>query len=656
VTIEQVIPGALSPPNAAVFVAPSAPAGPIIAGTSLTAVEIATGTHTFVIEQFNLGFMPGMRVRAATVQAPGEQWIEGIVLAYDHATNELVIDADLTAGVGVPEQWNVNVAGEPGQVGPEGPMGPVGPPGTPGGPQGPPGVPGPMGPPAVIVGSFGAQTTPADLPSDGYIPAGFDGPGNPPADRQMIIGEALIYSPISEADPQWGHLFSFVGSGWIDVGGVRGPQGPQGDPGGPQGPEGPQGEPGASGPEGPQGIPGPAGVQGPAGPQGAAGEVEEAPRNASIYGRSNGDWIAVTGRFLPIAGGTMTGALTLAADPVAQLAAATKQYVDAGVATRLPLTGGTLTGAMNASGQQVVGDVYYFGHPSCGDYMAFAASAHRHFQFSSGWRWQWNMSNGALDWVGANSAYFTIDPAGNASVAGSFGAGSLTSHSAGSVAGNLYVGGAVTGSDAGGARLQSAGTGNGISFQWTSNSQLAYRIDSGAAQRFICTANNAQSFAYATGSGPIGVYLSGQTFDTTAYGIHVDFGSDERIKENIAPTEVDALAAINQLHVSQFDVKADVAAWFASIGKSADERAAIMAGAQPAHVPIGLVAQDVQAVIPAGAYANPQAGDDMPEGCPLPDNMMSLVDAAFTPYLVRAIQQLAARVQALEAQLAAKEL
>ena len=30
----------------------------------------------------------------------------------------------------------------------------------------------------------------------------------------------------------------------------------------------------------------------------------------------------------------MTGPLTLAADPVAQLAAATKQYVDAGVATR----------------------------------------------------------------------------------------------------------------------------------------------------------------------------------------------------------------------------------------------------------------------------------------------------------------------------------
>ena len=42
------------------------------------------------------------------------------------------------------------------------------------------------------------------------------------------------------------------------------------------------------------------------------------------------------------AGGTMTGALILAADPTVSLGAATKQYTD----LKLPLTGGTLTGAL----------------------------------------------------------------------------------------------------------------------------------------------------------------------------------------------------------------------------------------------------------------------------------------------------------------------
>ena len=49
---------------------------------------------------------------------------------------------------------------------------------------------------------------------------------------------------------------------------------------------------------------------------------------------------------LPLAGGTLTGGLTLNADPTAALGAATKQYVDNEVATALPLTGGTLTGAL----------------------------------------------------------------------------------------------------------------------------------------------------------------------------------------------------------------------------------------------------------------------------------------------------------------------
>jgi len=94
--------------------------------------------------------------------------------------------------------------------------------------------------------------------------------------------------------------------------GPQGPQGPQGPPGmdstvpGPQGPPGipgPQGNDGATGPQGPKGntgatgATGPQGPQGPTGstgPQGPPGPVPEAPTDGQIYGRKNSAWTAVT--------------------------------------------------------------------------------------------------------------------------------------------------------------------------------------------------------------------------------------------------------------------------------------------------------------------------------------------------------------------------
>jgi hypothetical protein len=49
---------------------------------------------------------------------------------------------------------------------------------------------------------------------------------------------------------------------------------------------------------------------------------------------------------LTLIGGTLTGALTLAADPASSLQAATKHYVDTQVATTLPKTGGALSGGL----------------------------------------------------------------------------------------------------------------------------------------------------------------------------------------------------------------------------------------------------------------------------------------------------------------------
>lgn len=54
--------------------------------------------------------------------------------------------------------------------------------------------------------------------------------------------------------------------------------------------------------------------------------------------------VATANAALPKAGGTMTGPIVLSGDPTQPLNPATKQYTDAGDATRLPLAGGTMTG------------------------------------------------------------------------------------------------------------------------------------------------------------------------------------------------------------------------------------------------------------------------------------------------------------------------
>jgi hypothetical protein len=58
------------------------------------------------------------------------------------------------------------------------------------------------------------------------------------------------------------------------------------------------------------------------------------------------DAAAAGGAYLKLAGGTLTGALTLAADPSLALGAATKQYTDTKDALRLALAGGTMTGPL----------------------------------------------------------------------------------------------------------------------------------------------------------------------------------------------------------------------------------------------------------------------------------------------------------------------
>lgn len=114
------------------------------------------------------------------------------------------------------------------------------------GPVGATGLAGPTGPTgaqgvsSIIVGDFGAITTPSDLPPDGLIPADWDGPGNPAAPYQTLPGQSLYYDQPTDVTLD-GHLFQYVGTsvmteGWLDIGLIQGPAGPEGVPG-PTGPK-----------------------------------------------------------------------------------------------------------------------------------------------------------------------------------------------------------------------------------------------------------------------------------------------------------------------------------------------------------------------------------------------------------------------------------
>lgn len=202
-----------------------------------------------------------------------------------------------------------DIEGPPGPQGPAGPQGIQGPPGVQGpqGPQGvkgdtgadgPQGIQGPQGPvgpqgiqgspgaSAVIIGTFGASKTPADLPANGFFPANWDSPGNPPADYQAVAGQALAYTEVAKSNPLYGHVYEYVPdsvslfdlNNWVDLGDIVGPQGPQGIQG-IQGPPGNNGADGQQGPQGIQGIQGPKGDTGPQGPQGPQG-----PAGPSVLG------------------------------------------------------------------------------------------------------------------------------------------------------------------------------------------------------------------------------------------------------------------------------------------------------------------------------------------------------------------------------------
>ena len=107
-----------------------------------------------------------------------------------------------------------------------------------------------------------------------------------------------------------------------------------------------------------------------------------------------------------------------------------------------------------------------------------------------------------------------------------------------------------------------------------------------------------------------GSYMEIRNRAGKAWGISV-WQSDQRLKDNITSTTQDALAAINQLQVRQFDWKAD-----------------------NVHEDFGLIAQEVEQVLPNAVF---KVGD-----------YYQIKDSGLIPVLIGAVQKLSNKVNLLE--------
>ena len=188
---------------------------------------------------------------------------------------------------------------------------------------------------------------------------------------------------------------------------------------------------------------------------------------------------------LPLAGGTMTGFITLNADPTAVLHPATKQYVDARVGATgfLPTTGGTLTGSLAVSGTGIT-------------YNNIATPADRR-GIAFGW-------NGSL--------YVTIDNVvGGTLATQSFLAGNYIPVSGGIITGNLTVNGQIFTTSSysinnSGAYFASDGAVTVI--RWDSSTwNLRYTRATGQLDYL----NNAGTQLFSVSPGGVGYFAAGMT-------------------------------------------------------------------------------------------------------------------------------------------------
>lgn len=360
--------------------------------------------------------------------------------------------------------------------------------------------------------------------------------------------------------------------------------------------------------------------------------------NGSIVTGGNLD---ATGLNIGASGGTIAGglvingAVTLNAGSNA-LSVPGGNIVCAGI---IESTSGSASAIYSAGGIQAVGQIYSGNSLSTSGSLVVTTTA---------------SIGGDLTVSGGGTAISA--PNGNVSVGGVLGVGS-----AATIGGDLTVNGGGTGlnvpngnASIGGylytQRLCSLSGGAGClnlpdnsiaSFEQASGTTLYYQINGGTAHVVASTVNAWDFTIEENGSDPNSYYLhawdGGPGHQGNEYQFFGQPASDARLKAKIADSKIDALALLRQIPLRRFEYLPGVL----PNPKTSGER-------NPARVPVdlGWIAQEVQAAIPRAVYASPheRAPDD-----PIPTGVLSVAPEVLVPYLLRALQQMADRLDAMEA-------
>lgn len=130
-----------------------------------------------------------------------------------------------------------------------------------------------------------------------------------------------------------------------------------------------------------------------------------------------------------------------------------------------------------------------------------------------------------------------------------------------------------------------------------------------------------------TGISRIAKYASSNTMNVTAGGVNyliaLTSGSDKRIKQDIHPSEVNALELLCSLQAYSYDFK------YKQFGERQE---------------LGFVAQEMQSIIPNAVIASEQNPQDF-DGL---DTILTINYAEVVPYLIKAIQELSHEIEKIK--------
>lgn len=226
--------------------------------------------------------------------------------------------------------------------------------------------------------------------------------------------------------------------------------------------------------------------------------------------------------------------------------------------------------------------------------------------------------------ISSDTVNSAISGKGILTLSGGNSASSLTLHTNGIVYSTGRINAPLLeGGDGGAGHLRCWNVLNTVCFTYATNGQFSVRIDE-AVQMFLPMSTNIDNINSATNAGSWSLQVR-QADASYAYVIYDGF-SDARLKSNIALSTEDALAKLCSLDVVQHD-------W---------NESAVGVSQHSGHVDLSLIAQQIKERV------HPSLVSEMPmsqEGeAYLMPNYRNLV-----PWLVKAVQQLSARVAELEA-------